>query len=184
MSDWPQILAQCTTKFHQNSIRNVARQTCLEGKLDQFYQVSTSLWKWWHKENSVFTIHFVQWPPVNNNNISDYYKEQFIQDNNKCNSQQCQWCRRSQSDWWRRRVTAATLRWFAEISNGSSRWTDPTAGQHYTHNHLSAVCATNTSQHHTPLHSDQTICRHLLSPYYITTFLTSLFPISRSPWIT
>jgi len=45
-SDWPQILAQCTTKFHQNAIKNVDGQTCLEGQLDQFHHVSTSLWKW------------------------------------------------------------------------------------------------------------------------------------------
>ena len=40
-------------------------------------------------------------------------------------SQQCQWCLRSQSDWSRHQVNAAMLSWFAVISNGSSRWNDP-----------------------------------------------------------
>jgi len=40
-------------------------------------------------------------------------------------SQQCQWCLRSQSDWSWHQVNAAMLSWFAVISNGSSRWNDP-----------------------------------------------------------
>jgi len=40
-------------------------------------------------------------------------------------SQQCQWCLRSQSDWSRHQANAAMPSWFAVISNGSSRWNDP-----------------------------------------------------------
>jgi len=40
------------------------------------------------------------------------------------------------------------------------------------------------ARHHTPMHSDQTICRHILSPYYVTTSLMTPFPISRPLWIT